>query len=147
MTPLYRNDSTTQTYRVTNTSGEAVDVRPGDSVASYETSIAGLTKVTDAPHYNPTLSWDILTVVANNSGESSAINPKLVDEIEIYSRSVSSGEALVYFNSFASGAMARVQPGRSVILEAGDVQNKVSRVLVSSALGCIIEIVARKEIK
>jgi hypothetical protein len=145
MAPTYRNDSTIKTYRVTNTSGEAVNVLPGESVASYDQSQVGLTKVSDDPYYNPTLSWDTIVVAAAGSGESSAINPELVSEIEVYSRGVSSGEALVHLNSIANGVTARIQPGRSVILEAEAVHNRVSKVWISSTLGSIVEVVARKE--
>jgi hypothetical protein len=142
MTPTYRNDGT-KTLRMTNFSGEAVNVPPGHTVSTRDILTESfMTKTSDIPFSSPTLGWNTVSLGVGCSGEVN-YDSTILKGLDIFNTIESSGEALVYFNN-TSGARApvtaRLGVGRSIEFGEMDVRYKVSKLVIESALGSVVEV-------
>jgi hypothetical protein len=148
MTPTYRNDSTTQTWRGQNFSGEAVNVAPGEFIGTRDLVIESfMTKTSDLPSFSPTISWSTVSLGVGCSGEVS-FNSILLSGLDILNTIDSSGEALVYFQTTAAAGAAlaaRLQAGRAISFTEAETLHKVSKVVIESSLGSVVEVRGTKK--
>jgi hypothetical protein len=146
--PTYRNDSTTQTWRGRNFSGEAVNVHPGELIGTCDiVQETFMTKTDDDPFATPVLSWSVVNLGVGKSGEI-AMDQTILTGLDVFNRVESSGEALVYFNDTSSrgGALAaRLAVGRAISFPDNEVQHKVNKVVIESSLGSVVEVRGSKK--
>jgi len=134
----WRNDSSV-TYRVTDISGEVVDVRPGAIVQShYDLSeLSGMTQVSDLPHHVP---FELQQIHFGTPGTSEVTVNDKAESLMIYNRTTYSGEASVAvsgevdikFDSSSNPVEAHLQSGQSVTFSKADVHGKVGTILVEA---------------
>lgn len=137
MTPTYRNDSTSKTYRVSNMSGEAVNVLPGESVETFQDlrGHSDLTLTAATPYPKDMLFGEeiaftgIQTVTRNTLG--------MAKGGTIYNRAGSgavSGEIAVYLDSSTNEPpVAYLSQGRAFEMTEDLARKAKSIVLVSNA--------------
>jgi len=144
MAPTYRNDSTTQTWRGLNFSGEVVNVPPGHSIVTQNFLLETfMTKTADTPYWSPTIEW--AEVRSSGETKTKTVNADLMQVLEVYNRAESSGEVDIKFNSASSNIEARLLPGRAVTFAKADVQGKVSSVIFETLTGFVADYLAKKQ--
>lgn len=143
MAPTYRNDSTTQSWRGMNFSGEIVNVVPGDSIQTLaQVSESFMTKTSDSPYYNPNMEWTV--VYSSGETKTRTIDSVYSKGLEINNRSTSSGECAVRFNHASAGYVARLIPGASAEFTQSEIQYKVSSVIIECPSGAVFDFVVAK---
>lgn len=143
MAPTYRNDSSTQSWRGMNFSGEVATVPPGSSIQTLaQVSESFMTKTSDAPYYNPNMEWSI--VYSSGETKTKTIDSLYSKGLEISNRAVSSGECAIKFNHASAGYVARLIPGDSVEFTQSEIQYKVSSVIIECPLGAVFDFVVAK---
>lgn len=137
MTPTYRNDSASKTYRVSNMSGEAVNVLPGESIETFQDlrGHSDLTLTAATPYPKDMLFGEeivftgIETVTRNTLG--------MAKGATIYNRAGSgatSGEIAVYLDSSSNEPpVAYLSQGRAYEMDEELARRAASIVLVSNA--------------
>jgi hypothetical protein len=143
MAPTYRNDSTTQSWRGSGFSGEAVSVPPGHSIATrYTITEVFMTKTSDIPYYNPNIEW----TTVNSSGETKTrtVDSTYARGLEVYNRAGSSGEVQIKFNSASADYVAKLVPGGSIEFSEAEILNRVSSVILECPLGAVFDFVVAK---
>lgn len=93
--PTYKNESTA-TRRVTNANNKSVNVKPGDTVQTYELLTADeWTKTDDSPYYNPVLDVHA-EISSSGDGDPTTISLESgCDQVEIWNNSGADVTALL----------------------------------------------------
>ncbi len=137
--PTFRNDNDVS-MRVTNISGEAQTVFPGESVVSYQDlSTDGFTETDSDPIDSPTRVWNVVMIGAEGGNETITIGKRLTG-LEIFNRSDSSGEVDIHFNSTDGPRAALLIPGRSISFTKDDIWGRVSTIIVESLFGAVVDV-------
>lgn len=132
--PTWRNDLS-YAVRVKNTSNVWVDVPPNASVQSYyDYTELGLTKTSELPYHNPTLSWNALHF-ASPGTQVVDVDSGTIKGLEVFNRSTYSGESTcsgevwVHFNHTSGERVGLLTSGRSMSFTEGDVYRKVGKII------------------
>lgn len=142
--PTYRNDSSSQSWRGENFSGEVVVVPPGHSIGTQLIiSESWMTKTANTPYYNPYETWEI--VYSSGEAKTQTVDATEIKEIQIYNRAESSGEAYVKFNNSSNDYAACLIPGRSIVYADPEILNRVSSVIIECSLGAKLDFVTKKK--
>lgn len=107
--PKYRNDGS-QYHQIEDTNGNIVPVGPGETIETYRIyDLSSLTKLSDAPRWNPVLAVDALS--STGVGDDQSVNVAAgAEKIELINRS---GVSVTVFLGTAANAPGITLPGWS----------------------------------
>ncbi|MEM5786472.1 MAG: hypothetical protein AAGU11_04080 [Syntrophobacteraceae bacterium] len=126
--PTIRNDGQ-NVYMIQRTDGATIELRPGDTVPTYEVSVLslpGITVVSPMPYYNPAASRADLASTGEGDDREVEVSPEAAS-VEIVNSS-NSATITVFLDSTANVPGLKIVPQSNRVIDS--IKGRVSRLVL-----------------